>query len=690
MVRSVEEQVEYRVKQQLENHKIKFYNKTDRMDEAIEEALAKAPSKTGGLGGNICDIRLVVEVDGVKIPVMIEVKGLPNKLVKLNKAGEIANLTVKGEPAYNNINAYAVNGAVHYAQAIIDNTEEYDAVIAVGIDGFDNGIDDDKIKNPDIQMWYISRKNMGKYKQFPNSSLSVLWNSKELKKCIDSCVLTEVEKAQAMKNAEDQMDKNLRELNQYMYNGANDKDKKGRYGLNLSVSARVPLICGMIMAGLGVPGKMVPVAITDLKGLTGKRSDGELLLSGIDDFVKAKGLQEEGQVIVLNNLRTLFLNINLNKVDDTGETVLKRLYREVKHDVIPYLDLDKSGYLDFTGKLFNVLTDWVKIPDGEANDVVLTPRYITDFMARLTDVKCNDYVCDYCAGTAGFLVSAMHIMMRDAEEAPTQKEKDEIIQSIRKDRLLGIELREDIYMLAVLNMMLMGDGSTNIICGDSLKFDGNYQTGNKAGTKFPATVFLLNPPYSASGKGFVFAQKAMDRMIRGGRAAVLIQENAGSGNGSGNGINYTKEILKKHTLKASIHMADIFSGKAGVQTAIYVFDTGIPHDVNKEVVFIDMSEDGYLRQNRKKSSSEVNLRDDGTASARYAEVVARVLGLKTSSGYYTEENGKLIRDVITLDGNDWTFSQHKKVDLRPTEDDFRKVVADYLAWRVNQAIGGVL
>lgn len=167
---------------------------------------------------------------------------------------------------------------------------------------------------------------------------------------------------------------------------------------------------------------------------------------------------------------------------------------------------------------------------------------------------------------------------------------------------------------------------------------------------------------------------------------MLIQENAGSGNG----LPYTQELLQRHTLVASIHMADIFSGKASVETAVYVFQVGVPHDANAMVKFIDMSDDGYTRQNRKKSSQEVNLRDTGDAKGRYAEVVDIVLGRKKKTDYYNAYNGTYIEDTIGLDGKDWTFAQHKKVDLMPTEADFRKTVADYLSWRVSQAIGGAV
>lgn len=201
---------------------------------------------------------------------------------------------------------------------------------------------------------------------------------------------------------------------------------------------------------------------------------------------------------------------------------------------------------------------------------------------------------------------------------------------------------------------------------------------------FPANVFLLNPPYSAPGKGLIFVDEALSRM-ESGYGAVLIQENAGSGQGG----SYAKNILKKNTLIASIHMpVDLFSGKASVQTAIYLFKVNRPHESDDIVTFIDFSEDGYSRQNRKKSTQKVNLRDTDRALERYDEVCAIYLGKKPKTDFYTESNGCLIRDIISLEGDDWTFNQHKLIDTRPTEDDFKKVVSDYLAWKVGSILRG--
>ena len=355
-----------------------------------------------------------------------------------------------------------------------------------------------------------------------------------------------------------------------------------------------------------------------------------------------------------------------------GRSILNELFEQIQNDIIPLLE---SGWrLDFMGKILDRLSDWASIDNDKLNDVVLTPRYVTKFMARLARTNMDSYVWDRAMGSGSFLVSAMDIMIADAKAQLTDKEKLEAkIANIKKNQLLGVEILGNIYILAALNMILMGDGSSKILNEDSHKDLEEYKG-------FPATVFLLNPPYSAPGKGFNFVEETLEQMTEG-YACILIQENAGSGQG----LQYTKNILKNNTLVASIHMpSDLFGGKASVQAAIYLFQVARPHEKDDLVTFVDMSEDGYARQNRKKSSQKVNLRDVDDAKGRYDEVVAKLTGKKAKTDYYTEENGLLIEDTISLEGNDWTFAQHKKVDLTPTEEDFKKTVSDYLSWKVSQ------
>ena len=144
-------------------------------------------------------------------------------------------------------------------------------------------------------------------------------------------------------------------------------------------------------------------------------------------------------------------------------------------------------------------------------------------------------------------------------------------------------------MLSILNMILMGDGSSNILNKDSLKdFDGNYGFGN-TDDKFPADAFVLNPPYPASGNGMNFVEKALSMMNKG-YAAIIIQNSAGSGKAT----EYYEKILEKNTLLASIKMPiDLFIGKSSVQTNIYVFRVNETHKKDDVVKLIDFSNDGY-------------------------------------------------------------------------------------------------
>jgi len=275
-------------------------------------------------------------------------------------------------------------------------------------------------------------------------------------------------------------------------------------------------------------------------------------------------------------------------------------------------------------------------------------------------------------------VAAMNEMLTDAKKqivSPDEFAKKSA--EIKANQLLGIEILPQIYMLAILNMILMGDGSSHILNKDSLKdFNGQYAVNNE-NTLFPATVFVLNPPYSAPGNGMIFVEKALS-MMSSGYAAIIIQNSAGSGKAT----EFNRKILTHSTLLASIKMPiDLFIGKSSVQTQVYVFRVGEAHQRDEMVKFIDFSNDGYKRTNRKKAS--INLRDVDHAKERYAELVDLVRYGKSKLSIFTENEfyeGK----IDPANGSDW--NQTAPIDTRPELSDFKKTVADYLAWEVSNLL----
>lgn len=340
--------------------------------------------------------------------------------------------------------------------------------------------------------------------------------------------------------------------------------------------------------------------------------------------------------------------------------------------------IEYKGYKD---KLVKLDTDGIVDNKKDKNEPNYTnPSYVARLLVKLARVDKDSYVWDFATGSAGLLVAAMNEMIDDAKEKISSPEEyQEKVAKIKATQLLGLEILPQIYMLAILNMILMGDGSSNILNQDSLKnFDGNY---GFISTKknFPATAFVLNPPYSAEGNGMIFVEKALS-MMENGYAAIIIQNSAGSGKA----VKYNKEILKHSTLLASIKMPiDLFVGKSSVQTNIYVFKVGEPHHAKNTVKFIDFSNDGYTRTNRKKAS--VNLRDTDHAKERYQEIADIVRFGKSELNIFTEKEyyeGKIDPE----NGADW--NQSAPIDTIPTLEDFKKTVSDYLAWEVSTLLKG--
>ena len=152
---SIEEKIEDWCKKQFNGQK--YYTKTEAINSEIDFALEKAPSKQGGSGKNYPDIKYLLTSDNSRrIPVMIEVKGKKGDLIKVNEKGEVDNLKKNLDSNFQNIAKYAVNGAIHYANAILNYAESYKEVLAVGVNGYEEA--GDTIHEVDV--WYISKDNL--------------------------------------------------------------------------------------------------------------------------------------------------------------------------------------------------------------------------------------------------------------------------------------------------------------------------------------------------------------------------------------------------------------------------------------------------------------------------------------------------------------------------------------------------
>ena len=656
----------------LANGWLKDYNLDYRIEQAglnseIDNALEEYASKSGGSGGNRPDAKLLLQDSNMGYwPILIEYKGYKDKLIKLDSDGQIDNRNIKkNEPNYKVIKDYAVNGAIHYANALLHYTS-YTDIISIGMTGWK---DDSGNLNHQIGVYYVSKDNLGMGQEVDTyTDLSFLRpeNFDKFINKVKTLSLTDEELASAREKREQEINVSLVKLNNEIY-----KNEEG-----ISEKERVYLVAAAIMATLGVPGKVKALEKSDLKSEyeSGNR-DGDKILRKINAFLDEKKIPKEKQDMIIRTLQNTLTTDNINKPVN-GESQLKRIFSKIVDDIGIYYKIGITT--DFTGKLFNEMYSWLGFTQDKLNDVVLTPSYVATLLVKLARVNKDSYVWDFATGSAGLLVAAMNEMINDATNKIASP--DELAQKkheIKLNQLLGIEILQDVYMLAILNMILMGDGSSNILNKNSLTdFTGNYGFG-KTDEKFPANAFVLNPPYSAEGNGMVFVEKALSMMDHG-YAAIIIQNSAGSGKA----VEYNKRILQHNTLLASIKMPiDLFIGKSSVQTNIYVFRVGEAHRNDDVVKFIDFSNDGYTRTNRKKAS--VNLRDTDHAKERYQEVVDLV-SFGKSKLHYLKENDYYEGKIDPDNGADW--NQSTPIDTTPKLADFKKTVSDYLAWEVANII----
>ena len=159
MAQSVEPQIADLAQSWLKQYKLKYYIEQDAPNSEIKNALLEYESKQGGTGGNRPDCNLLLkDSKGEWWPILIEYKGYKDKLVKLDTEGHVANRNTKGQTDYRNISHYAVNGAVHYANAILHYTS-YANVIAIGITGYRDTSTNEL--HHELGVYHVGKDNFG-------------------------------------------------------------------------------------------------------------------------------------------------------------------------------------------------------------------------------------------------------------------------------------------------------------------------------------------------------------------------------------------------------------------------------------------------------------------------------------------------------------------------------------------------
>lgn len=393
----------------LKRYKLDYKLEQESLNSEIDKALKDYFTKNGGVGANRPDTKLLLQDEFNYFPILIEYKGYKDKLEKLDVHGQVDNLTAKNEPNFKHINSFAVNGAVHYANALLHHTS-YTDIIAIGMTGYK-----DEAGNLQYQIgvYYVSKTNFGigqKIGEYSDFSFLAPQYFNDFIKQVKTLSLPQEEIERLKERREKEIDVSLTKLNNDIY-----KTEKG-----LGENDRVYLVAASIIATLGIPGKVSPLEKEDLKSSPeiGNR-DGDIIVRKIKSFLSEKEIPNEKRDLILRTLENTLTTENINRIEN-GESQLKRVFSKIVDDLGIYYKIGLTT--DFTGKLFNEMYGWLGFSQDSLNDVVLTPSYVASLLVKLARVNKESFVWDFATGSAGLLVAAMNEMLNDAKNTITSPE----------------------------------------------------------------------------------------------------------------------------------------------------------------------------------------------------------------------------------------------------------------------------
>jgi type I restriction-modification system DNA methylase subunit len=346
------------------------------------------------------------------------------------------------------------------------------------------------------------------------------------------------------------------------------------------------------------------------------------------------------------------------KSHEMSVEVVKNMVDFLNSNVYPLTRMEQSGF-DVMGRFY---TEFIRYAAGEqAQGLVLTPSHITELFGVLGNVTTESVIYDPCCGTGGFLVAAMKSMLH---QAGSRSEKQE---TIKNRQLVGVELRPSMYTYACANMMMRGDGKSNIYCGDCFLLENEIK-------KHKPTVAFLNPPYDVGTAGQMrFIKHALDVVApQNGTVVAIVQMSCGIKNEK-DLIAVKQNILGSHRLYAVLSMPDDLFYPVGVVTSVMVFKSNEQHE-GTETWFGYFKDDGF---EKRKHRGRIDARGRwGDVRQRWTDVYR---GLKDVAGFS-------IKQKVGAE-DEWCAEAYLITDYSNlTHVVFEKKIRDYVAFRIRWAL----
>ena len=272
---------------------------------------------------------------------------------------------------------------------------------------------------------------------------------------------------------------------------------------------------------------------------------------------------------------------------------------------------------DALGKFYETFLKYTN--DAKEIGIVLTPRHITKFAVDVLGISSHDRIFDPTCGTGGFLVSAM-----DKVRVSAGGGRPQAYEKFRNDGLYGVEQRDDVYGLAIVNMIFRGDGKSHIYDGncldhqfwlrDSQVFYTLPENKDPEGARKPFSRVLMNPPFKVADSESSFVDYALAQMKKGGLLfavlpAVVIGGEKDKKRKGCNFFLWRGELLKRHTVKAVVKLNKNVFYPIAEGTYALILEAHKPHVLSKEV-FMGVLFDDKHRTRKSKMLSDYDVVDN--------------------------------------------------------------------------------
>jgi len=358
---------------------------------------------------------------------------------------------------------------------------------------------------------------------------------------------------------------------------------------------------------------------------------------------------------------TIAVNPNLGKPDsktakEYPDGVFKEIISRICDNVWPYINVYHD--FDVVGQFYGEFLKYTA-GDKKALGIVLTPRHVAELFSLIANVGPESKVLDICAGTGGFLISAMQHMLK---KALTEEER----KDIKRNRLIGIENNPKMFALAASNMILRGDGKANL--HQASCFD---EAVIKSIKKLKPNIGMLNPPYAQSKSDaelheLYFVKQMLECLEPGSTGIAIVPMSSAI---KPNPIR--EELMAHHTLDAVMSMPQELFYPVGIVTCIMIWIAGKPHSKSgRKTWFGYWKDDGFIKTKHKgrvdQNGTWPSIRERWIETYRNREVSA----------------GESVTQKVTAN-DEWCAEAYMETDYKMlNQSDYEKVIKNYLMFNL--------